>query len=165
MQRCVLALGSNLGDRGQILFQAIGSIAKIANTSLEGVSPIVESEALTPTGPNPADPKYLNCVVEIKTSLEPTQLLRELNEIEAKFGRERSEKWASRTLDIDIITFGKLELTTEELTIPHPRAHERGFVLVPWMLLDDNASLPGFGLVTKLAEQFQSEVWVIDDAD
>lgn len=165
MHRCVLALGSNLGDRGQTLFQAIGSIAKIENTTLEGVSPIVESHALTPTGPNPDAPKYLNCVVEVKTSLEPFELLRVLNEIEAKFGRERSEKWASRTLDIDIITFGKLEVASKELEIPHPRAHARGFVLVPWMLLDENADLPGHGKVAILAEKFASEVWVIDDTD
>lgn len=165
MQRCVLALGSNLGDRGQTLFQAIGSIAKIENSSLEGVSPIVESHALTPSGLDPQQPKYLNCVVEIKTTLEPGQLLGALNRIEAKFGRERSEKWASRTLDIDIITYGKKEFSTADLTVPHPRAHQRGFVLVPWMLLDENAELPGFGAVAKLAEEFESDVWVIDDAD
>lgn len=165
MHRCVLALGSNLGDRGQTLLQAIGSIAKIQGTTLEGVSPIVESHALTPSGVNTAEPKYLNCVIEVKTNLEPQNLLAELNQVEAKFGRERSEKWASRTLDIDIITFGKVAVSSPELTIPHPRAHERGFVLVPWMLLDESAVLPGFGSVSELAKKYESEVWVIDDAD
>jgi 2-amino-4-hydroxy-6-hydroxymethyldihydropteridine diphosphokinase len=165
MHRCVLALGSNLGDRGQTLFQAIGSIAKISQTLLEGVSPVVESHALTPRGFDKSQPNYLNCVVEVKTNLSPEALLQEINFIETKFGRERSEKWASRTLDIDIVTFGKLELETDLLTIPHPRAHERGFVLVPWMLLDENAVLPGFGSVAELAKEYSSEVWVFEDAD
>ncbi|MFM1784702.1 MAG: 2-amino-4-hydroxy-6-hydroxymethyldihydropteridine diphosphokinase [Actinomycetota bacterium] len=165
MHRCVLALGSNLGDRGQTLFLAIGSIAKIPQTSLEGVSPIVESHALTPNGFDNSQPNYLNCVVEVKTDLSPKALLQEINSIETKFGRERSEKWASRTLDIDIVTFGKQEIETDGLIIPHPRAHERGFVLVPWMLLDENAVLPGFGSVSQLAQKYASEVWVIEDAD
>jgi 2-amino-4-hydroxy-6-hydroxymethyldihydropteridine diphosphokinase len=165
MHRCVLALGSNLGDRGQTLFQAIGSIAKIPQTSLEGVSPLVESHALTPNGFDQSQPNYLNCVVEVRTDLSPEALLQEINKVEIKFGRERSEKWASRTLDIDIVTFGKLEIETDSLTIPHPRAHERGFVLVPWMLLDENAVLPGFGSVSQLAKKYASEVWVFEDAD
>jgi 2-amino-4-hydroxy-6-hydroxymethyldihydropteridine diphosphokinase len=107
----------------------------------------------------------LNCVVEVRTDLSPEALLQEINKVEIKFGRERSEKWASRTLDIDIVTFGKLEIETDALTIPHPRAHERGFVLVPWMLLDENAVLPGFGSVSQLAKKYASEVWVFEDAD
>lgn len=162
MQRVVLALGSNLGDRGKLLSQAIGSIAKLPNISLEAVSPIVESHALTLAGIDEAKPKYLNCVIEVKTEIEPDQLLSSLSQIEELYGRERKEKWESRTLDIDIITFGKLHLNSETLTIPHPRAHERGFVLVPWALLDERASLPGHGLVVELAKQFESEVWVID---
>lgn len=162
MHRVVLALGSNLGDRGKLLSQAIGSIAKLPGVSLEAVSPIVESHAVTLAGVDQSKPKYLNCVIEVKTELDPEQLLFSLNQIENKYGRERKEKWESRTLDVDIIVFGKLEINSDVLTIPHPRAHQRGFVLVPWALLDERANLPGKGLVAELAKKFESEVWVID---
>lgn len=162
MQSAVLALGSNLGDRGKLISQAIGSIAKLESVALEGVSPIVESYALTLAGVDKTQPKFLNCVIEVSTSLSPEDLLEKLNSIELVLGRERLEKWAPRTLDIDIIVFGKLRMDTEKLVIPHPRAHERGFVLVPWALLNEKAELPGFGSVAELSKKYQSEVWVLD---
>jgi 2-amino-4-hydroxy-6-hydroxymethyldihydropteridine diphosphokinase len=120
---------------------------------------LVESFALTSSGVDKAQPNYLNAVAEIATDLAPHQLLVALNLIEDQFGRVRSERWASRTLDIDIITYGDQAVDSPELVIPHPRAFQRAFVLVPWAQMDSSAVLPGHGLVGKLATEVASEVW------
>lgn len=114
---------------------------------------------MTSHGIDQSEPNYLNGVIEISTSLKPKKLLAVLNDVENQFGRVRLERWAARTLDIDIITYGTELVETKSLVIPHPRAHERAFVLVPWAELDPEAVLPGRGKVAELAANMSSEVW------
>jgi 2-amino-4-hydroxy-6-hydroxymethyldihydropteridine diphosphokinase len=155
----VIALGGNLGDPRANILGALTQIQSHPDIELLKSSDLVESFALTSSGVDKAQPNYLNAVAEIATDLAPHQLLVALNLIEDQFGRVRSERWASRTLDIDIITYGDQAVDSPELVIPHPRAFQRAFVLVPWAQMDSSAVLPGHGLVGKLATEVASEVW------
>lgn len=148
--KAVLALGGNLGDRRATLEAAIEAISKTEGIKLKAASELYESVALTVDGPDANQPSYLNAVVEIATSLKPKELLAKLNEIENSFGRVRLARWAPRTLDIDIIVYGTELIETKTLVIPHPRAFERSFVLVPWLSIDKDAVLPGRGKVADL---------------
>jgi len=144
----ILSLGSNLGDREATIRAAVRDIAMVAE--ITAVSSLVETAALKPTGVDAAAPAYLNAVVAVRTHREPLDLLRELLAIEAAHGRVRDIRWGDRTLDIDIVAFGEVISDAAELTIPHPRAAERAFVLAPWLELDPDAVLPGFGRVDTL---------------
>ena len=159
--RAVLALGGNLGDREQTLTAAIAAISEIEGVALVAQSPLVESVAVTEAGEDETQPSYLNCVVLVDTTLKPKKLLAALNQIENDFGRIRLERWAARTLDIDIISYGSELIETRSLVVPHPRAHERGFVLVPWSLVDPDAVLPGAGRVADLAAELGDSVRVL----
>jgi len=114
---------------------------------------------MTSSGIDKTEPNYLNGVIEVSTSLKPKKLLAALNEVENQFGRLRLERWAARTLDIDIITYGSELVETKSLVIPHPRSQERAFVLVPWAELDPEAVLPGHGKVSDLAAALANQVW------
>jgi 2-amino-4-hydroxy-6-hydroxymethyldihydropteridine diphosphokinase len=208
----VLALGSNLGDRGDILQGGVDAIAGLAEVRLIAVSPVYET---VPVG-GPPQPDYLNAVVLAGTTLSSLELLDRLHEIEAAFNRVRMVRWGPRTLDIDIITVAgehgylpggrppvppdagaagpdrkdrdrirpvradgeqrggrpsglsdagatgpdrkdrdrirpaRADEDAPELTLPHPRAHERSFVLAPWHDIDPQAELPGHGPVADL---------------
>lgn len=144
-----LALGSNLGDRRQILQGGVDAIAGIAGVRVAAVSPLYQT---APVG-GPAQPDYLNAVVLARTTLPAHDLLGQLHEIEAAFDRVRLVRWGARTLDIDIIAAGDERSDDPELTLPHPRAHERAFVLAPWHDIDPGATLPGFGPVAALLEK------------
>jgi 2-amino-4-hydroxy-6-hydroxymethyldihydropteridine diphosphokinase len=120
----------------------------------------VESIAVTESGLDESKPRYLNGVVKIATKLNPEKLLRATSEIERSHGRVRERRWESRSLDIDIIAFENKKQATRALTLPHPRAHERAFVLVPWSLMDSEAELIGFGKVSELAEPIKNQVWL-----
>lgn len=148
----VLALGSNLGDRAGALTEAVRRIADLPGVDLVAASSARESIALTPSGPDADAPAYLNSVVAVETALTPEALLGAVNAIETDLGRVRGERWADRTLDIDIIVFGDLVVETERLTVPHPRAAERDFVLEPWLEIEPDAVIPGLGSVRELAE-------------
>jgi 2-amino-4-hydroxy-6-hydroxymethyldihydropteridine diphosphokinase len=161
----VLALGSNLGDRGEHLNLAAQQLGAIDGIKLRKVSPIVESFALTQAGIDESKPKYLNCVVLVDTNLKPKELLAACRLVESEHGRVRIEKWGSRTLDVDIITYGSTIKSGKELTIPHPRAYQRAFVLVPWALADSEAVLPGHGSVAELAEDLRDQVWVLNEGN
>jgi len=121
---------------------------------VRAVSPLVESD---PVG-GPEQPAYLNAVMIGDTTLEPRELLRRLHEIEAAHGRVREIRWGARTLDLDLIQVGRASATSEiraegsELTLPHPRAHERGFVLVPWAHVDPAATARVGDHVRRVAE-------------
>ena len=158
MNQAVLSLGGNIGDREQTLKDAIAEIAKLKGVELVSQSSFYESVAVTLSGEDENAPKFLNCVIKINTELEPKKLLKKLFEIENDHGRVRLERWGPRTLDIDIIVFGSEFVQTKSLQIPHPRAHQRGFVLIPWSEIDPEAVLPGHGSVAKLAERFRSSV-------
>jgi 2-amino-4-hydroxy-6-hydroxymethyldihydropteridine diphosphokinase len=155
----VIALGGNLGDPKANILGALKQIENHPQIQLLKSSGLVESFAVTSSGVDKAQPNYLNAVAEVATDLTPHELLSALNSIEDQFGRVRTERWASRTLDIDIITFGDERIDSDDLVIPHPRAHQRAFVLVPWAQMDAEAKLLGFGLVRELAAPIASEVW------
>jgi 2-amino-4-hydroxy-6-hydroxymethyldihydropteridine diphosphokinase len=142
----VLALGSNLGEREEILKDAAHAITQIEGVRVEKVSPVYET---APVG-GPPQPDYLNAVVLARTTLPSLDLLDRLHEVEAEFDRVRLVRWGPRTLDIDIITVEGERSDAPDLTLPHPRAHERAFVLAPWHDVDPNAVLPGYGLVADL---------------
>lgn len=139
----VVALGANLGDRRATLERARQALAERVLTAGLAVSDLVETD---PVG-GPEQPDFLNAVAVGLTRLSPTALLRTLHEIEAESGRVREIRWGPRTLDLDLIQYGDPATGTdvlsssERLTLPHPRAHERGFVLVPWLQADPDAVL------------------------
>jgi 2-amino-4-hydroxy-6-hydroxymethyldihydropteridine diphosphokinase len=118
------------------------------------VSPIYETEPVG--GPAEAGP-YLNIVLLADTTLSVDTLLDRAHAVEQAFGRERGLKGAPRTLDVDVITYGKKSIESEELTVPHPRAHERAFVLAPWLDIEPDAVLPGVGPVAELLAKVGSD--------
>ena len=146
MTAVVLALGSNLGDRQDILQGAVDAIVGLPGVRVTAVSPVYET---VPVG-GPAQPDYLNAVVLADAARPARELLDRLHEIEAAFDRVRLVRWGARTLDIDIIVFDSERSDDPELTLPHPRAHERAFVLAPWHDVDPDAALPGHGPVAEL---------------
>lgn len=137
----VLALGANLGPTQQTLRQAVVELDRSEGIRVQAIAPLART---APVG-EADQPLYLNTVVQVSTNLSPRELLQACMEIEARHGRERSEPNAPRTLDIDIITYNDVEEIAEDLELPHPRAFERAFVLVPWSEMDPDAVLPGFG--------------------
>jgi 2-amino-4-hydroxy-6-hydroxymethyldihydropteridine diphosphokinase len=146
MTAVVLALGSNLGDRQDILQGAVDAIVGLPGMRVTAVSPVYET---VPVG-GPAQPDYLNAVVLADAARPARELLDRLHEIEAAFDRVRVVRWGPRTLDIDVVDFGGERSDDPELTLPHPRAHERAFVLGPWRDVDPDAALPGHGPVAEL---------------
>ncbi|WP_146359548.1 2-amino-4-hydroxy-6-hydroxymethyldihydropteridine diphosphokinase [Arthrobacter yangruifuii] len=134
---CILALGSNLGESRDTLSTAVADLADHPQVRLSAVSPVVRTR---PVG-GPEQPDYLNLVVAIETELEPYALLAHCQAVEARHHRERIVRWGPRTLDVDIITYGDLRLDDEDLTIPHPRAATRAFVLQPWAWMEPEARL------------------------
>ena len=144
--QAVLSVGSNLGDRLGTLQGCVQAIGGLAGTDVLAISPVYET---APVG-GPAQPDYLNAVLAVRTALDPRALLAATQGIEADFGRVRAERFGPRTLDIDIISYDGEVSDDPVLTLPHPRAHERTFVLAPWHDLDPAASLPGRGPVAAL---------------
>jgi dihydroneopterin aldolase/2-amino-4-hydroxy-6-hydroxymethyldihydropteridine diphosphokinase len=133
----VLALGANLGDRAATLAAAVRDLAATPGLEVVGVAPVVETD---PVG-GPEQPEYLNTVVAVRSTLPPHLLLAACLAVEQRHGRERRVRWAARTLDVDIVTYGGLALRTPDLVLPHPRAATRAFVLAPWAALDPQARL------------------------
>ena len=132
-----LALGSNLGDRLATLQRAVELL-----DAREGIR-VVRSSRVFETDPvGPPQPAYLNAVIEVATDLEPRALLDAALAVEAELGRERLERWGPRTLDVDVLTYDEREVHEPDLEIPHPRMHERGFVLVPLGELTQEPMLP-----------------------
>jgi 2-amino-4-hydroxy-6-hydroxymethyldihydropteridine diphosphokinase len=127
--RAYVGLGSNLGDRAAYLLLGLSALSRLPKTHLLRLSPVYETD---PVGP--PQPPYLNMVAELETELSPKGLLAEMLRVEKALGRERRERWGPRTLDLDLLLYGDLVLEEEGLSVPHPRLHERAFVLVP--LLD-----------------------------
>ena len=152
----VLALGSNLGDREAAISTAVAALRTAAGLAVAAVSPVVTT---APVG-GPEQPDYLNAIVLAATTLPPTELLAVCQQIEAGQGRERTVRWGPRTLDIDLIAYGEpgrsgeVVMDDPALTLPHPRAHLRAFVLAPWAAVDPGARLrlPD-GTVTSVLQQ------------
>jgi 2-amino-4-hydroxy-6-hydroxymethyldihydropteridine diphosphokinase len=133
-----VALGSNLGDRLAMLQRAVDLLDARPGVDVVRSSRVYETE---PVGP--PQPDFLNAVVEIHTDLEPRVLLETCLSVEAELGRVRGERWGARTIDIDLLTYDELAVDEPDLVIPHPRMHERGFVLAPLGELDPDPPLPG----------------------
>lgn len=146
----LLAFGANLGDRGETIAEAQLEISRAVGIDRFRASPLRETIALTPNGPDPAAPRYLNGVATAETTLDPHELLDLLQRVEQQHGRVRDVRWGDRTLDIDLILYGGRVIKDERLTVPHPRAHERDFVLAPWLALDPDAVLMGHGRIAEL---------------
>lgn len=146
--RAVLALGSNLGESRDTLSLAVADLVDTPHVRLREVSPIVQTKAVG----GPEQPDYLNMVIEVETDLGPYELLEHCQAVENAHHRVRTVRWGPRTLDVDIITYGDLVSDDDKLTLPHPRAAERAFVLQPWAWMDGSATLSGRP-VTELARQ------------
>jgi 2-amino-4-hydroxy-6-hydroxymethyldihydropteridine diphosphokinase len=138
--RAVIGLGSNLGERSDTLSAAVADIVDPPEVRLLAISPIVQTKAV---GGPAGQPDFLNMVVAVETSLPPRELLQHCHAVEQKHLRVRDVRWGPRTLDVDIITYGDVVSADPELTLPHPRAAERAFVLYPWSLIDPAAELNG----------------------
>ena len=127
MITCYLGLGSNLRSPERQLRQAFGRIRTIPRIAMLKISPLYFNQAVGRRG----QPPYCNCAIQIATSLPPLTLLRHCLAIEKKQQRTRKVRWGARTLDIDILLYGKQTIHHKDLTIPHPRMLEREFVLIP----------------------------------
>jgi len=145
--RAVIALGGNLGDRHETLDDAVTRLSGHDGITVVAVSSYVETVAVRIDGPDTDAPRYLNAVAIVETSLGAEALHGVLQEIESALGRERRERWGDRTIDLDLIDFAGQRFSTPALTVPHPRAHERLFVLEPWLEIDPQATIPGIGSV------------------
>lgn len=146
----VVAVGSNLGDREATFLAAVRALAESEGITVTAISTPIETVALRPEGEDADAPRYLNAVVLVRTTLAPRALLSLLHEIEREHGRVRAERWGDRTLDLDLVDYAGEQSTTDDLTLPHPRAHERAFVLGPWAEVAPDAVLPGHGRVADL---------------
>ncbi|MFF4588084.1 2-amino-4-hydroxy-6-hydroxymethyldihydropteridine diphosphokinase [Streptomyces sp. NPDC001388] len=154
-RRAVLSLGSNLGNRLETLQGAIDALEDTPGVRVKAVSPVYETE---PWGVEPgSQPAYFNAVVVLKTTLPPSSLLERAHAVEEAFHRVRDERWGARTLDVDIVAYADVVDDDPHLTLPHPRAHERAFVLAPWHDVDPEAQLPGRGAVADLLDTITRE--------
>jgi len=136
--KAYLALGSNLGDRLATLQRAVDLLAAGDGVEIVRCSRVYQTD---PVGP--PQPDYLNAVLEIATTLSPRALLERCLFVENEMGRVRAERWGPRTVDIDLLTYGRERVEEPGLSVPHPRMHERAFVLVPLAELDPDPPLPG----------------------
>jgi 2-amino-4-hydroxy-6-hydroxymethyldihydropteridine diphosphokinase len=147
-KRAVISLGSNLGNRLETLQGAIDALEDTPGVRVKAVSPVYETQ---PWGVEPGSQSpYFNAVVLVKTTLPPSSLLERGHAIEEAFERVRDEHWGPRTIDVDIIAYQGVVSDDPDLVLPHPRAHERAFVLVPWHDVDPDAEVPGRGAVADL---------------
>ena len=154
--RAVLALGGNLGDRLELLQSALDALTDAPGIQPLSISPVYETEPFGGPEESPdakdvsSQPAYLNAVALVGTDLTPHQLLVRTQAIEEALHRVRGERWAPRTIDVDIVVYDDLQLQDADLTVPHVRAHERSFVLRPWLDIEPGAVLPGKGPIADL---------------
>lgn len=147
ISKVVFSLGSNVGDSLEIMQSAIDELASTPDLIPVDISSVYLTK---PVGDVPEQDDFYNLVFVAESTLEPLTLLERCEALESAFGRVRDVKGGPRTLDIDLIMVGKRERSDERLVLPHPRAHERGFVLVPWLEADPLAELAGHGSVADL---------------
>ena len=151
IRRCVVSMGSNVGDRLAKLQGGLDSLADTPEVWVTEVSPVYETE---PVDAPDGSETFLNVVILVDTTLSVRVLLERALAIEAAFGRQRSEvPNAPRSLDVDLIVVGDRRANDENLVLPHPRAHERAFVLAPWTDVEPDAEIPGVGPVADLLEK------------
>ena len=145
LRKVVYSIGSNLGDRLSNVQGAVDALSDTPDVIVVDVSSVYETK---PIGGPPDSPEFLNIVVVAETTLEPQTLVERAFAIEDAFGRTRdSERWGPRTLDVDLIMVGNAVVDQDDLRLPHPLAHERAFVLVPWYEVDPTAEIVGKGAI------------------
>ncbi len=139
-----IGLGSNVGERAETLMRALKAIDSADGVTMRMVSQMIETD---PAGGPPGQGKYLNGAAELATVLEPMELLELLQDVEGSLGRDRSseQRWGPRTCDLDILLMGEVVVRSERLTVPHPRMHERLFVLRPLAQIAPDAVHPLLG--------------------
>ncbi|PIF02755.1 MAG: 2-amino-4-hydroxy-6-hydroxymethyldihydropteridine diphosphokinase [Propionibacterium sp.] len=153
MSKVVFSLGSNQGDSALLLQHAVNAIADTPDLVLVDISPVYRTK---PFGTDIEQPDFLNMVVVAESTLEPLILLDRAQAIEDAFGRKRDGVVAGpRTIDVDIIMVG-LRTSEDGIELPHPRAYERAFVLVPWLDIDPQAELAGYGQVADLVAKMDT---------
>ncbi|CAN2225616.1 FolK 7,8-dihydro-6-hydroxymethylpterin-pyrophosphokinase [Candidatus Nanopelagicaceae bacterium] len=145
--KAVIALGANIGNPEEQMQLAITMLREA--TDVMAVSSIYRT---LPVG-GPEQPDFLNAICIAESDLPAADLLALLHGIEKTLGRERIERWGPRTIDLDLIQYGSILSSAEELELPHPRAHERKFVLEPWLEVEPDAILITHGKVSELLEQ------------
>jgi len=150
--KAVIALGANLGDPKRQISEAIDQIRD--QIKVKSVSKLIETE---PVGVADKQPNYINAVLIGESDLRPLDLMKVLSDIENKMGRFRSFPNAARTIDIDIIDYGGLFMESPELTLPHPRAHLRRFVLAPWLEIEPDGELSGQGPIRQLLANLEAK--------
>lgn len=147
-----VGIGANLGNAAQTVTAAITRLADLPEITLKECSSLYRSAPFEATGPD-----FINAVVRITTSLRPAALLKALLDLELAFGRERPYRNAPRTLDLDLLIYDRLQLTTPSLTLPHPRMHRRVFVLAPLAELSPTLILEPFGRVETLLNRLTDQ--------
>ena len=164
VHHAIIAMGGNQGDVVATLRDAVRSIDGLASTQVTGISPLYRTDAW---GMPDGTPDFYNAVVSVTTKLSAMELLRGLQRIEAEHGRVRTDHWTSRTLDLDIIDFDGQSSDDPDLTLPHPRAWQRAFVLGPWLALEPDAELPGdhAGSVAQLLHESTDRDHIDEIAD
>ena len=153
-----LGLGSNLGDRLAVMQAAVAALDNHPEINIDFDSGIASLYETSPVGGPAAQPAYLNSAVRVSTSLDPTALLGAVLAIEDSLGRVRKERWGERFIDIDLLFYGELVLNDRRLTLPHPRLHQRRFVLEPLGEIAPNLIHPVLQVtIEALAERFREE--------
>jgi 2-amino-4-hydroxy-6-hydroxymethyldihydropteridine diphosphokinase len=145
--KAVVALGANIGDPNAQMDLAVAMLREA--TEVISVSEYFSTKPVSDI----EQPDYLNAVCIVESELPAIDLLSLLHGIEKALGRQRLEKWGPRTIDLDLIQYGSLLSSADELTLPHPRAHERRFVLEPWISIDPEAILLTHGKISELLVQ------------
>lgn len=163
-RRVVLAIGGNLGDVPVTLMHTVEALSYMEGFQIDDVSPIMRTKPVLAPGQAP-QPDYWNAVVVGSAIASPDELFAQTSRIERELGRERHERWGARTVDIDIIQIEGLASSDPVLTLPHPRAKERAFVLAPWLLCDPDAILEGVGRVSDLLAHTPDREGIIDAVD
>lgn len=163
-RRVVLAIGGNLGDVPVTLMHTVEALSYMEGFQIEDVSPIMRTKPVLAPGQAP-QPDYWNAVVVGSAIASPDELFAQTSRIERELGRERHERWGARTVDIDIIQIEGLASADPVLTLPHPRAKDRAFVLAPWLLCDPDAILEGVGRVSDLLAHTPDREGIIDAVD
>ncbi len=147
--KAVISLGANIGNPEEQMHLAIAMLREA--TDVVALSSIYTTE---PVG-GPEQPNYLNAICIAESDLPAADLLSLLHGIEKTLGRERIERWGPRTIDLDLIQYGTILSSAQELELPHPRAHERKFVLEPWFEIEPEAILLTHGKISELLEQLR----------
>jgi len=151
IRQAVLSLGSNLGERFTTIEGGVNALADTPDVTVVSVSPVYET---LPDDAPEGSPKFLNVMLLVDTTLSVHTLLDRCLAVESAFGRERTGvRHEPRTLDVDLIVVGDRVVDDDDLTLPHPAAHRRAYILRPWLDVDPEAYIPGHGLVVELLDK------------